>query len=730
METTSGWAGSSWFSSFFPEEEPEACRFLLYLGVTFVIISRNEKMWMWIAVKYGTWNVAQPASGAVHVLLQAGYSPLTAMVLAGRGLDSPEKARKYLDCDGPLPDPFLMTDMAAAKARIALALERGEAMAVFGDYDVDGVTATCLLTDFLRKRGADCRTYITGRMGEGYGLNPAAVRLLAGQGVTLIVTVDCGITAVEEAALCRELGVDLIVTDHHECKDRLPQAVAVVDPHRKDDGYPHRDLSGVGVAFKLAAALAGDQETVLREYADLVCLGTVADVMPLRGENRTFVTWGLASLRQTRRPGLKSLMAQSGCTPESLSAGSIGFVLAPRINAAGRMGEIELAMDLFFTEDPQRGEAVASRLCSLNKQRQDIELEIHQQVEEMLAGQDAPEAIVLSDPNWHQGVVGIVASRIAEEFCCPTFLICLEGDRGKASSRSYGGFNLFASLTQLSDLLESYGGHELAAGFTISKEKIPAFREEVCQLARSFYHQADLRTVLQVDCAVSPELLSLANVEGLSALEPCGAGCPRPVFLLERLQIERLTPVGGGRHLRLRLRQGRFGVNAICFSATAESLDISQGELVDLACTLQINEFRGVRSVQVNLLDVRPSCPCPCPDDMAPYRRLADRALRAEEAAELLPGRPVLGDIWRYLAACGPRLQADPVCLCRKIVRHTGRPLSLSQLLTCLDIFQEGGLLTLERQHKYITITLTAGAPKADLTQSGTMRYLQQLKES
>ena len=534
----------------------------------------------------------------------------------------------------------------------------------------------------------------------------------------------------EEAALCRELGVDLIVTDHHECKDRLPQAVAVVDPHRKGDGYPHRDLSGVGVAFKLAAALAGDQETVLREYADLVCLGTVADVMPLRGENRTFVTRGLASLRQTRRPGLKSLMAQSGCTPESLSAGSIGFVLAPRINAAGRMGEIELAMDLFFTEDPQRGEAVASRLCSLNKQRQDIELEIHQQVEEMLAGQDAPEAIVLSDPNWHQGVVGIVASRIAEEFCCPTFLICLEGDRGKASSRSYGGFNLFASLTQLSDLLESYGGHELAAGFTISKEKIPAFREEVCQLARSFYHQADLRTVLQVDCAVSPELLSLANVEGLSALEPCGAGCPRPVFLLERLQIERLTPVGGGRHLRLRLRQGRFGVNAICFSATAESLDISQGELVDLACTLQINEFRGVRSVQVNLLDVRPSCPCPCPDDMAPYRRLADRALRAEEAAELLPGRPVLGDIWRYLAACGPRLQADPVCLCRKIVRHTGRPLSLSQLLTCLDIFQEGGLLTLERQHKYITITLTAGAPKADLTQSGTMRYLQQLKES
>ena len=681
-------------------------------------------------MKYRTWNVAQPEAGAVRALMEAGYSPLTAMVLAGRGMDDPERANEYLDCHASLADPLLMADMAAARDRIAQALECGERMAVFGDYDVDGVTATCLLTDFLRKRGADCQTYIPGRLGEGYGLNQAAVRLLAGQGVTLIVTVDCGITAVKEAALCRALGVDLIVTDQQECKKSLPRAVAVVDPHRKDDSYPHKNLSGVGVAFKLAAALAGDQEAVLAEYADLVCLGTVADVMPLRGENRTFVARGLASLRQTQRPGLQSLMAQAGCDAKNLNAGSVGFVLAPRINAAGRMGEIDLAMDLFFTQDPARGEEVASRLCSLNKQRQDIELEIHRQAKEMLDGQQAPEAIVLASSSWHQGVVGIVASRMAEEFCCPTFLICLEGEKGKASSRSYGGFNLFASLTQLSDLLESYGGHELAAGFTILEENIPAFREAVCQLARNYYHKSGLRTLLRVDCAVPAELLTMANVEALSSMEPCGAGCPRPVFLLEHLQIEHLTPVGGGRHLRLRLRQGRIWLNAICFSATAESLDISEGELVDLACTLQINEFRGNRSVQVNLLDVRPSCPCPCPDDESPYHRLADRTLAPEEVAELMPERQALGDVWRYLSACGPRFQVEPVCLCRKIVRGTGRPLGLSQLLTCLDIFQEGGLLTLERQHKFITITLTAGAPKADLTQSDTMRYLQQLKES
>lgn len=681
-------------------------------------------------MKYRTWSVAQPEAGAVHALMEAGYSPLTAMVLAGRGMEDPAQANEYLDCNGPLPDPLLMTDMVAARDRIAHALEQGERMAVFGDYDVDGVTATCLLTDFLRKRGADCHTYIPGRLGEGYGLNQTAVRLLAKQGVTLIITVDCGITAVKEATLCQALGVDLIITDHHECKKSLPRAVAVVDPHRKDDNYPHKNLSGVGVAFKLASALAGDQEAVLAEYADLVCLGTVADVMPLQGENRTFVFRGLASLRQTKRPGLRSLMAQAGCDAKNLNAGSVGFVLSPRINAAGRMGEIDLAMDLFFTQDPARGEEVANRLCSLNKQRQDIELEIHRQAEEMLEGERTPEAIVLASSSWHQGVVGIVASRLAEEFCCPAFLICLEGEKGKASSRSYGGFNLFASLTQLSDLLESYGGHELAAGFTILEENIPAFREAVCQLARNYYHKSGLRTLLHVDCAVPTELLTMANVEALSSMEPCGAGCPRPVFLLERLQIERLTPVGGGRHLRLRLRQGRVGLNAICFSATAESLDISEGELVDLACTLQINEFRGNRSVQVNLLDVRPSCPCPCPDDESPYHRLVDRALEPEEVAELMPERQVLGDVWRYLAACGPRFQAEPVCLCRKIVRSTGRPLGLSQLLACLDIFQEGGLLTLERQHKFITITLTAGAPKADLTQSDTMRYLQQLKES
>ena len=382
---------------------------------------------MCIALKYGIWNVSKPGMEAVNALAQGGYAPLAAMVLASRGLESKNQADAYLGCDASLIDPFRMTDMDLAAGRVGLAMARGEKVAVFGDYDVDGITATCLLTSFLRRHGTECVPYIPGRLEEGYGLNPIAIRQLHAEGVKLIITVDCGITAMEEAKMCKELGIDLVITDHHECKDCLPEAVAVVDPHRPDGGYPHKDLSGVGVAFKLAAALCGDQEEVLREYADMVCLGTVADVMSLQGENRVFVSRGLEALRESKRPGLVALMQQSGCEPATLSASSVGYMLAPRINAAGRMGQIELAVELFLTEDPERGEELAKALCDLNRQRQSVESEIYQQAVSMLPEGEIPEAIVLADETWHQGVVGIVASRIAEEYCCPTFLICLDG---------------------------------------------------------------------------------------------------------------------------------------------------------------------------------------------------------------------------------------------------------------------------------------------------------------
>lgn len=680
-------------------------------------------------MKYGIWKVSQLEAGAGNALVGSGYAPLAAMVLASRGIGDDRQARAYLDCNAPLLDPFLMTDMDKAAGRVGLAMSRGEKIAVFGDYDVDGITATCLLTDFLRRHGADVVSYIPGRLEEGYGLNPIAIHQLHAEGVKLIVTVDCGITAVSEAELCKQLGIDLVITDHHECKQTLPAAIAVVDPHRCDGGYPHKNLSGVGVAFKLASALCGSQETVLEEYADMVCLGTVADVMPLQGENRVFVARGLESLAHTKRPGIAALMAECGCAPETVSASSIGFMLAPRINAAGRMGQIDLAVELFLTDDPDKAAEAARGLCELNRQRQAVESEIYRQAVSMLPMGKPPEAIVLADESWHQGVVGIVASRIAEEYACPTFLICLDGEHGKASSRSHGGFNLFASLSALSPLLESYGGHELAAGFTISRANIPEFRRQICALAAQYYTDDVPRTVLDVDCAVSPELLTLHNVDSLQMLEPCGNGCPKPVLMMKNLTIDRISMVGGGRHMRLRLCSGHTYLNAIYFSANPQTVSIQPGDLVDVAFTPQVNEFRGTRTVQMNVIDIRPSCSAECLPDAAPYRDMQRGNLTSGEAAALLPDRKMLALVWRYLDAANP-VQESPMCLCRKIVRWSGQPLNLGQMLTCLDIFRDVGLLTVQRQHKYVSIRLTPGEGKADLSRSQTMQRLLHAKES
>ena len=686
---------------------------------------------MCIALKYGIWNVARPENEPVNDLLRGGYPPLVAMILASRGIRDTRQAHSYLDCTGQLVDPFMMKDMDLAAGRVGLAIARGEKIAVFGDYDVDGITATCLLTDLLRRLGADCLSYIPGRLEEGYGLNPLALHTLAEQGVNLIVTVDCGITALEEAQLCKSLGMELVITDHHECKEALPEAIAVVDPHRPDCRYPHKTLSGVGVAFKLAAALCGNQEEVLEEYADMVCLGTVADVMLLQGENRVFVSRGLESLRHTRRPGIAALMKECSCLPEQISAGTIGFMLAPRINAAGRMGMIDLAVELFLTDDPAQATHLAKSLCDLNRQRQAVESEIYDQAVSMLPQGRTPEAIVLADESWHQGVVGIVASRIAEEYCCPTFLICLDGDHGKASSRSYGGFNLFTSLTALSPLLDSYGGHELAAGFTINRHNIDEFRRQICQRAGAYYTGSAPRTVLDVDCVIPAEMLTLKSIDSLSVLEPCGSGCPKPVLMLENMTIDRITTVGGGKHTRLRLRQGRHSLNAIYFSATPESASIQPGDVVDVAFNPQINSFRGDDSVQLNILDIRPSCAAPCGAEMDGYTALRAGTLTAQGASDLLPDRATLALVWRYLASCGSQMvKESPMCLCRKIVRWSGTALNLEQLLTCLDIFSDVGLLQTQRLHKYISIQLTPRAEKADLGASATMQTLLHLKES
>ena len=652
---------------------------------------------------------------------------MAARVLCSRGYAEPAEAKEFLSATQQMPEPFAMQDMEQAADRIRLALQRGETIAVYGDYDVDGITATCLLTEFLRSQGGRVEYYIPGRIEEGYGLNANAIAELKARGVSLIVTVDCGITACREAEFCRDQGVDLIITDHHECKDALPDAIAVVDPHRKNDGYPHRNLAGVGVAFKLAAAIVGSQEVILERFSDLLCLGTVADVMPLVGENRAFVAKGLHTLTHSPRPGIVALMEECGCEGMEVTASVIGYTLAPRINAAGRMGQVELATELFLTSNMARARELAKALCQLNRQRQEVEAEIYRQAQTMLRGEKAPAAIVLAGEDWHQGVVGIVASRLAEEYGCPAYLVCWDGDHGKASSRSYGGFNLFASLEQLSHLLESYGGHELAAGFTIGREQIDTFREEVCKLAAGFMASGRQRTALEIDCAVEPELLTQEHILELEQLEPCGAGCPKPVLYMSGLTVDQLSEVGGGKHLRLRLSRDGVSLGAIFFSATAARCGISQGDVVEAAFTPQINDFRGVRSVQLNLVDLRPQ---QSPDWHAYEKYAAGKELSREQAAMLLPQRSDFAMLWRYLTAnqADGQLCAHRAALAEALGGLTGTPWTPARVQLCLDVLRERGLLTFSGVCDTLQIFVAQTSGKVDLEQSPIMITLKQQK--
>lgn len=665
---------------------------------------------MCIGVKYGTWKIAEAAPEGVKRLCAAGYSILTAHVLCGRGYDTPEAAAALLDTGAPLIDPFQMKEMDRAVAAVRKALREHQRIAVFGDYDVDGITATCLLTDYLRSLGADCVAHIPGRIEEGYGLNAAAIEQLWQDGVQTIITVDCGITAMEEAELCRRLGVTLIITDHHECKDRLPCAEAVVDAHRPDRTYPHTMLSGVGVAFKLAAALHGDQEEIAARYCDLFCLGTIADIMCLRGENRRLVAMGLKALQNPRRVGIRALMSACACDGQPITASTIGYVLAPRINAAGRMEHAELAVQMFLTDDPAEAAGLAETLCRLNRERQATELEIYREASARLRGRKKAEsAIVLAGENWHQGVVGIVASRLSEEFCRPTFLICLNGEHGKASSRSYGGFNLFASLSELSELLEGYGGHELAAGFTIHRSNIDEFSRRICQRAADFAASGAAKSALEIDCLLPAALLTEENVDGLSQLEPCGTGCPKPVFCLSEALVDRVSLVGGGKHLRLRLR-ARDGtvLQAIYFSAGALSRRVKPGSRIDLAFHAQINEYRGIRTVQLNIIDLHVVDPAELFD-----RFLAKQPLDASALRALAPSRLDVADVWNYLRAVlppGRALRCELSDFCTAVAASSRERHSVRRTLPALAILRELGFLRAKREGTVLELALLPGA--------------------
>ena len=685
-------------------------------------------------MKCQKWRIAEPHPEAAARLTAAGYPCLVSAVLASRGIATAEEAAAFLEHEQRLTySPFLMADMDKAVERVQRALADHERIAVFGDYDVDGITATCILVDYLQSRGADVLHYIPRRIEDGYGLSVDAIEGLYRKGTRLLITVDCGITGVEEVDFANSLGMDVVVTDHHECKETLPRAVAVVDPHRPDCGYPFKHLAGCGVALKLALALGGPdrEEALFSRYCTLAAIGTVADVMQMSGENRTIVSRGLAAIEHSDFIGLHALLKEAGLAGREITSVQIGFVLAPRINAAGRMGAADKAAELLLCTDPAEAERMARELCALNRERQNVEQTIYSQAEEMIARLPDRDrsALVLESSRWHQGVVGIVASRLSEKYSRPSFMIHLNGDTGKGSCRSWGGFNLFAALENCKDLLLGFGGHELAAGFTIEEANIPAFRERMNDYARSFQGGAAPVSVLDVDVAIThPSAVTLEELEALSALEPYGSGNARPVFCLLGATLLRTQNVGQNRHLKLRLGKGSAQFDGIFFSTVAEDCGCRPGDRVDAAFYLQVNEFRGSRTVQLQMVDLRPSLRPSGreQESLALAEQCAARQpISARDARRLLPTREQFAAAWRFLERTVPEggLTTGYLPLLRTLAAELGKAEPFPRAALCLAVFAERGLLTLERQGDDVTLHLHRGR-KVVLGQSPHLLWL------
>lgn len=688
-------------------------------------------------MKFKHWTSAPCDVPAARALEQAGISPLSALVLAARGFRDPAAARAFLAHDaGQLHDPMTLKGMPEAVSRIETALAHQESICVYGDYDVDGITATCLLTDYLRRRGGLVTPYVPDRIREGYSLNCGTLSALAEQGVTLVITVDCGITNLEEIAFAGTLGMDVIVTDHHECKPELPAACAIVNPHQPGCPYPFTALAGVGVALKVVLALGGpaEQNRLLDQYADLAAVGTVADVMELTGENRAIVTLGLAQLAHTHRVGLAMLLRESRLNEKPITASFISFSIAPRINAAGRMGCPTLAVELLLTQDPRLAADLAHQLCQLNRERQAVEQDIFSQCIALLDQRPAlrDSAIVLAGEHWHQGVVGIVASRLVERYGVPAFMICLENARGKGSCRSNGCLPLFSALEQCGDLLEGFGGHEQAAGFTIREENIQAFRRRMSQLARSCPDSSESADTLTVDAALpDPGLLTQENIQGLEELAPFGMGNPRPTFLLEHVTLVSYSCVGGGRHTRMQLDCGGQLLDAIFFSVTPQAASLRPGLALDLAFYPQINHFRGARTVQLLITDIRRAL-SPAMLEFRLYQRFrAGDALTNRELLRLLPQRQDFVATWRYLARQAQRgpITEPPLLLSDKIARAFGLPSGCSRTMICLEVMQERGLIDLYLEAEQLRITLRQVEEKVNLDDSSILRQLRRRLE-
>lgn len=535
-------------------------------------------------------------------------------IILNRNIDG-EKISSYLKKSiSDVINPELMLDMEKAADRILKAVDEKEKITVYGDYDVDGITATALMYQFLSEIGADVEYYIPDRKGEGYGINIMAVNKLARQGTKLMITVDCGITAIGEVEFAKLQGMDIIITDHHTCKERIPEsAVAILNPKRPDCEYPFESLAGVGVAFKLILELAKKKDMstkdVFARYIDLVTLGTIADVVPLLDENRIIVDKGIKSLQNPHRPGIKALFDVAGIAGKPVNVSTVAFAIAPRLNAAGRLGTATTAVELLLTKEPEKARQTAVILDEENKERQKTEHTIFDEALEMIAKDpnfEKKKVIVLAHEGWHNGVIGIVASRLCDMYYKPCILISHSNGIGKGSGRSIKNFNLFDALTACDKYLTEFGGHAVAAGLNINISDLEDFEKAINKYADEILTDKDMIPSVEIDCPISEKSITLETAKMLSYLEPFGMGNERPVFALAKAQVVNFAPVGNdNKHLKLRISKNGFMINCIGFGLGDYASVLNNGSIINIAFHININSYQGNENVQLVLKDIK-----------------------------------------------------------------------------------------------------------------------------
>lgn len=595
-------------------------------------------------MKYPAWQIKTAEAGAEEKLASAGCGVLLRRVLAARGCKDAAAAHQLLEPSVDLSDPFLLRDMDKAVARIEQAIEAEEPIVIYGDYDVDGISATAILYECLSSQGAHVRCKLPTR-GSGYGLTRPALEALARKGFTLVITVDNGISAVEEAACAKELGLDLVITDHHLPGETLPDAVAVVDPKRADDESPFKNLCGAGVAFKLCAALEGcDPAELLEMYGEFVALGTVADVMPLVGENRVLVREGLALLQDTMRPGLHALLESGGYAGKPVTTDTVSYGLAPRLNAAGRMDNASVALKLLLCGDEEQATGIAARLAEINTERQQTEQGVFAAACRTLETDPArlqDRVLVVSGEDWHPGVIGIVAARLMERYSRPVLVISLHEGEGRGSGRAPDAFDLHSALAACAGHLTRFGGHAAAAGIEIEEEKLPAFRQAINEWAAQHAARPAPAT-LQLDAVVTLEELDLPNVQELTRLAPFGRENPTPVLLVQNAVVDGVWAMGAeGRHTRVRLRQGNHTLFASLFGIPPQQFAYPVGAAVEAALEVSVFTGRSGPMVSAHLKGIRPANLSNTPSEQAAWFEAfrTGAVLEPVRAEALLPER-------------------------------------------------------------------------------------------